>query len=430
MFKKRRKIFLSYCHSNQVEADVIASAFENYDVDLLIDRRDIGYAKSIKEFMHRIGKSDFVIVIISDQYLKSPNCMYEVEELINSHEFEERILPVLLPNADIFTGESQQVYYDFWKSKYQEAIKLLSEHENSHTFHNKLKYKKIHENIGEFFIKIQDINTFTYDNLLKKKFRPLFDKAQIRIRVTPLTFAIYALTILLLVITFVFRYQGHMVPNGNDVLKKTITIDKSDDSFKQMNPQQSNSNSLPISLPKAQKGNDVTNKTNFRIDTFYAQPNSVDLGDSCKIYWSVIGGKSISITGGQIAGNYPASGSRFTGPIFSSTTFLLTTSNGIVGKSSKLNIKINPPQIVSFDALRRMINYGESTKIYWRVKNIAHVSLDYNEKSFQVKACDTIDTPPLQKTTRFEIATIINGKRSSAILIVNVRKPLQGSKKS
>ncbi|WP_446375806.1 toll/interleukin-1 receptor domain-containing protein [Coleofasciculus sp. E2-BRE-01] len=50
----------------------------------------------IKEFMQRIEKGKCLIVVISDRYLKSPNCMYELVQIVNNGEFDNRIFPIVL----------------------------------------------------------------------------------------------------------------------------------------------------------------------------------------------------------------------------------------------------------------------------------------------------------------------------------------------
>ncbi|MDB4921920.1 toll/interleukin-1 receptor domain-containing protein [Mucilaginibacter sp.] len=92
-------IFLSYSWANADIADEIDDIFKGIGIQLIRDIRDAPYRASIKDFMHQIGKSDFVLMVISDEYLRSVNCMYEVIELLNTHEFEKRILPVIIDNA-------------------------------------------------------------------------------------------------------------------------------------------------------------------------------------------------------------------------------------------------------------------------------------------------------------------------------------------
>lgn len=46
-------------------------------------------------FMQRMEKGKCVIVVISDRYLKSPNCMYELVQIVNNGEFDNRIFPMI-----------------------------------------------------------------------------------------------------------------------------------------------------------------------------------------------------------------------------------------------------------------------------------------------------------------------------------------------
>lgn len=46
---------------------------------------------NIVEFMKEIKQVDFVITLISDSYLKSKNCMFEVFQLISNDNYKDRI---------------------------------------------------------------------------------------------------------------------------------------------------------------------------------------------------------------------------------------------------------------------------------------------------------------------------------------------------
>src|SRR4051812_19256236 len=102
------QIFLSYSWANKDIADAIDNDFKSVGITFQRDVRDVNYTESIKDFMHRIGKSDFVVMLISDEYIKSENCMYEVTELLGAHEFEKRILPVVLSNATIYKRDDHR----------------------------------------------------------------------------------------------------------------------------------------------------------------------------------------------------------------------------------------------------------------------------------------------------------------------------------
>lgn len=44
---------------------------------------------------------DYIILIISDSYLKSKNCMYEVMEMMRDSEYKDKIFPAVI-NSEIY----------------------------------------------------------------------------------------------------------------------------------------------------------------------------------------------------------------------------------------------------------------------------------------------------------------------------------------
>ena len=97
-------VFLSYAWGGQSEevANALESAFTTRGVEIVRDKRHLSIKSSIKEFMDRLGRGGGVVVIVSDKYLKSPNCMYELLRIAQHGEFYERVFPVVLEDARIF----------------------------------------------------------------------------------------------------------------------------------------------------------------------------------------------------------------------------------------------------------------------------------------------------------------------------------------
>jgi hypothetical protein len=86
----------------------------------------IGYKQKFQEFMQRLSRGKCVILIISDQYLKSENCMYELVEIAKHGEFYDRIFPIILPDAKIYKFTERMEYIRYWQdeiNKLREAIK-------------------------------------------------------------------------------------------------------------------------------------------------------------------------------------------------------------------------------------------------------------------------------------------------------------------
>jgi|GEM_PF-5553985 len=118
--------FLSYNWNNSIIADQIDEWFSENNIKLQRDIRDLEYKQSIKEFMKTIRDAEFVIMIISDDYLKSQNCMYEVLEFVKEKTFKDKIIPIIKSN-EIFDIKYRVEIKKFWAAKKLELKNLLNE---------------------------------------------------------------------------------------------------------------------------------------------------------------------------------------------------------------------------------------------------------------------------------------------------------------
>ena len=77
-------IFLSYSWKEEKKADEIDTFFSELGIDIKRDKKSIEQWGSIKAFMDSIQNSYYAILILSDAYLKSVNCMYEITQLMKA----------------------------------------------------------------------------------------------------------------------------------------------------------------------------------------------------------------------------------------------------------------------------------------------------------------------------------------------------------
>lgn len=155
------KIFLSYSWKNESIADEIYDYLkEKDDIELHRDKIDIGKWESIKEYMNSIADMDYVILLISDEYLKSPNCMYEILEVMRDREYRNKIFPAVINNA-IYDPLTRVGYVKYWQNKFKELDNELKEIEmqNLGRLNSDLKrYQDISANIAEFLDVVADMN--------------------------------------------------------------------------------------------------------------------------------------------------------------------------------------------------------------------------------------------------------------------------------
>mgnify|MGYP001032936190 CR=1 FL=1 len=101
--KKDINIFLSYCWNDSKIADIIDRdlPFKNKRINIVRDTRELVYKDSIEKYMQTIKEQDYVLSLISDAYLKSKNCMYEICELMRDRNYMDRLLFIVLSDDDI-----------------------------------------------------------------------------------------------------------------------------------------------------------------------------------------------------------------------------------------------------------------------------------------------------------------------------------------
>jgi Tfp pilus assembly protein PilF len=165
------QIFLSYAWKNKSLADEIDQFFASIGIILIRDIRDLESGKSVKEFFNSIGKKDYLIILLSEEYFLSMNCMNEMLELLNTHELKNRILPVLSKDWHlIFSSEKLEDYFVFWKTELKKCNNRLSNNVNEKFLEDKRKIENIYNNLGIIFQIITDLKVQTFDELITDQF--------------------------------------------------------------------------------------------------------------------------------------------------------------------------------------------------------------------------------------------------------------------
>ncbi|MDU6483804.1 MAG: toll/interleukin-1 receptor domain-containing protein [Paeniclostridium sordellii] len=173
-------IFISYCWNDNETVNEIDDYFKSKKIIFQRDKRDIGSWESIKDFMNRIRKSSYAILVISDTYLKSLNCMYEVLEVMKDEGYRSRILTVVLDNAKIYDALGKAKYISYWNQKYKELseeISKIDDCESTIILSEELrKINEIKNNVGEFMKIVSDMNNPNVDNIKEEIRKKLCDK--------------------------------------------------------------------------------------------------------------------------------------------------------------------------------------------------------------------------------------------------------------
>lgn len=193
---KKPTLFLSYCNNDKCIADIIEEKLNiitNMGVHISRYTR-VKYKESFKSFMNSIPEHDFVLCIVSDDYLKSQACMYEVGEIVKDHNFSKKLLFIVLNEQDnvyyinssnnlvtanVYGNEKNRLsYIKYWKKEYEDLeyeIKEMNDVEASGLSTKALKeIGKIYRNdVGSFLTYLSDHNGKSFKELYDNDFQDI-----------------------------------------------------------------------------------------------------------------------------------------------------------------------------------------------------------------------------------------------------------------
>ena len=105
--------------------DQLCAAAAGRGLTLLRDKEVLGLGESISAFMRRIGAGYRVFVILSDKYLRSPHCMFELSEVWRTSKqegaaFLKRVRIFGLPDAQVRDPKDWVDWAIYWKKQHDE----------------------------------------------------------------------------------------------------------------------------------------------------------------------------------------------------------------------------------------------------------------------------------------------------------------------
>ena len=104
-----------------------------------------------------------MIVVITDAYLKSANCMFELVQIAKNQNFYDRIFPLVLPDAQIYDPEQRLEYIEHWEDKIKKLDTRMKRVEQSYLQGVREDidiYREIRRTIAGLMDTIRDINSF------------------------------------------------------------------------------------------------------------------------------------------------------------------------------------------------------------------------------------------------------------------------------
>ena len=182
--KNELGVFVSYAWGGESEqiVDKLEQAFVKRGLSIVRDKRNLGYKGRIEEFEQRIGKGQCIILVISDKYLRSEHCMYELVEISENRAFLNRIFPIVLTDASIYEPGDRLDYIKYWDEKISQLnqkIKDMPLMTNLGGIQSNLnKYARIRASLDDLIALLSDMNTLTPNILAAGDFAALISAVE------------------------------------------------------------------------------------------------------------------------------------------------------------------------------------------------------------------------------------------------------------
>ena len=175
----QKKIFISYSWTNSNIADQIEKDLSYFPISFVRDIHDIEYKSSISNFMQEIRNCDFAVLLISEHYLKSRNCMIEILHILKEQNFDEKILPIIINSPSIYSSETRISYTKYWIEEENKLNNLISSLPATAILKAIEKLKEIEEivsKINDFLVHLSDIKNITFDDIKKENYKSIIEK--------------------------------------------------------------------------------------------------------------------------------------------------------------------------------------------------------------------------------------------------------------
>lgn len=101
-------------------AGLLQEVCARHGIELRRDSGRIGYGDSIRGYMQGLGAGGAIVVLISEAYLRSRDCMYELLEIEKHQRFRERVHPIVLEDTngfDFYQVKDRLKILKYWETR-------------------------------------------------------------------------------------------------------------------------------------------------------------------------------------------------------------------------------------------------------------------------------------------------------------------------
>jgi len=169
------RIYFSYAWNEEKDTiiDKLYMSLEKDGFNVIRDKVDLKYKGLISNFMKDIGKGNIIIIAISDKYLKSRFCMFELYEIyrncgMSKEEFVKKVFPIRQEEINLSDAVVIDHYIDHWNEeelKLEALVKDTSQETTSEQFAQYDAIRRIESELGNLLHFLSDINSLNIELL-------------------------------------------------------------------------------------------------------------------------------------------------------------------------------------------------------------------------------------------------------------------------
>jgi internalin A len=173
------QVFVSYAWGDDTSAgrqraqvvDDLCVMLGRQGVHVRRDRDEMRPGDLISEFMDRLASGDFVLAVISDKYLRSEYCMYELFRIYRNcadkpDRFLGKVVPLILPDARLDSLANRFERARYWTQQEKELKPLIGDNIDTVGTEFFRKFKLI----GEFARNTSNMLEYLVDKLQPRDF--------------------------------------------------------------------------------------------------------------------------------------------------------------------------------------------------------------------------------------------------------------------
>jgi len=155
----------------------IKNVFQKASLEIFIDEEQVKFKDSYEKYYEKIGNSKFVIMLITDNFLQDKNCMSIAYQLSKYKDFNNRVFPIVFPDAKIYDAVESIDYLQFWENKkfsLEEKIRTLTSFEHLNAIMQDINtMSNIRMIISQFINDISNMFSVSIDNIKQKNYNDL-----------------------------------------------------------------------------------------------------------------------------------------------------------------------------------------------------------------------------------------------------------------